>query len=287
MKNNLLFLEGPIQTGKSTLIRKLLGEHIDECGGFTSQRMTDDAGNTVGFRIGPAASTPLSVNVEDDPARTQGTDAPARTQNANAPANIQIVDGPVQIQIVGEPSSAPKEHANTPASSLADIITSYPGVFKYFDHDKGKVYKDQSVFNELGVELLSPPAGCRLMLLDEIGGAELLSEPFKKTLYDLLASGIPCLGVLKLAESTRRMQHNSRYDTVLTSLNEQLRSYIKDTLNGNILYYARTEHQDYTPIGQKEAIQQSHGGSSEELRTLETEISREIRGFIDSVFHHS
>jgi nucleoside-triphosphatase THEP1 len=39
--------------------------------------------------------------------------------------------------------------------------------------------------------------GCGLVLLDEIGGMELLSDVFMRSLRALLALGKPCLGVLK------------------------------------------------------------------------------------------
>ena len=56
-----LFLEGPIQTGKSTLLRRLLAPYKDQIGGFASQRMLNDDGRTIGYRIGPAESTPLTI----------------------------------------------------------------------------------------------------------------------------------------------------------------------------------------------------------------------------------
>lgn len=50
-----LFLEGPIREGKSTLIRRLIKNHLPETGGFSSQRLLNDSGETVGFRIVPAS----------------------------------------------------------------------------------------------------------------------------------------------------------------------------------------------------------------------------------------
>ena len=55
---NNLFIEGPIQTGKSTLIRKVLreffGPSLEGVAGFTSQRLTDADGQFLGFRLAPA-----------------------------------------------------------------------------------------------------------------------------------------------------------------------------------------------------------------------------------------
>ncbi len=46
-----------------------------------------------------------------------------------------------------------------------------------------------------------PGAQPSLLVLDEIGGAELLSDAFTGTLWRLLESGIPCLGVWKSKEN--------------------------------------------------------------------------------------
>ena len=61
---NNTFIEGPIQTGKSTFIRKILmeqfGPSLDGVFGFTSQRLTDSDGQLCGFRLAPA-DAPLSI----------------------------------------------------------------------------------------------------------------------------------------------------------------------------------------------------------------------------------
>ena len=62
-----LFLEGTIQTGKSTLLRKMLAPYMNEVGGFSSQRLTDETGRTIAFRIVPAQATRLTTPYEDTP----------------------------------------------------------------------------------------------------------------------------------------------------------------------------------------------------------------------------
>jgi len=61
---NNLFIEGPIQTGKSMLIRNTLkerfGPDLDGVYGFTSQRLTAPDGRLLGFRLAPADAA-LSV----------------------------------------------------------------------------------------------------------------------------------------------------------------------------------------------------------------------------------
>lgn len=72
--------------------------------------------------------------------------------------------------------------------------------------DIGEVFLDCSskpyrvyleVFSRLGVELLESSAGAPFLVLDEIGGLELLQPEFVEALEKLLRSGIPCIGVMK------------------------------------------------------------------------------------------
>lgn len=185
--SKLLFLEGPIQTGKSTLIRQALaGFDCSSLAGFTSQRLTS-GGDTIAFRIAAA----------------------------------------------GEPLTRP----------LNEVISGWPnldadeclakGIFKYFGEFGMK--KHSEVFEGIALDYLtdalstSPP----LVLLDEIGGHELAVPVYRQALRNLLASGIPCIGVIKHPESTKRM------DASLVKLNADLHRFIEDELGGSILYFDR------------------------------------------------
>ena len=197
MMTKILFLEGPIQTGKSTLIRACLGDHLSECGGFTSQRLIGPDGTTRGFRLRPA-SAPLT-----------------------APA-----EGVAGEDIAGE--------------GFADGVFKYfraDGVFKYF-RPEGPAYQDQQVFDRLGVQLLGASKNTPLILLDEVGGSELLREPCRKKLDEVLGSGVPCLGVLKLYENARRLER-SYQDAPIARANLELRRQITEDLGGTVLYYDR------------------------------------------------
>lgn len=174
---NNLFIEGPIQTGKSTLIRKVLrerfGPSLEGVAGFTSQRIFAPGsvpdiqnGMLVGFRLAPANAV---LNIAADPA---GLD----------------------------------------------------NVFKQFTPEGTRV--DMSVFETAGIRfmdeaLAAAKAGhAKLILLDEIGGHELASEPFRRKLYELLDSEYPCVGVIKSPDNTRRM------DPALVRLNAALHEHL-------------------------------------------------------------
>jgi len=189
---NNLFIEGPIQTGKSTLIRKYLGSHLQRCGGFTSQRLIDPSGRTKGFRLVSAAGS-LTARAEEF--------------ESNAGSSKPFV--------------------------------SDAGIFKWFTED-GNVVTDQTVFDTTGVSLLKSSADRPLILLDEIGGSELLCDQFRKALDAVLSSTKPCLGVLKLADGAQRLQ--TQYETCgglsVAEYNALLRHTITSS-GGRLLYYDR------------------------------------------------
>lgn len=181
-----LFLEGPIQTGKSTLIRKVLGECLKEhddlkVAGFQSQRITDEKGDTVAFRIGPAPETGLTV--------------PACELAINPESDSDCLAG---------------------------------CVFKAFA--SGKTRKFREVFEKQGVELLKKSAATapHVILLDEIGGEELLCEGFREELYRVLGGETLCIGVIKAEASALRM---SRGKDDIVRLSRQLKADFGDKLS--------------------------------------------------------
>ena len=48
-----LFLEGPVRTGKSTLLLECISDIREYAGGFCCIRLTDSSGNVRGFRLAP------------------------------------------------------------------------------------------------------------------------------------------------------------------------------------------------------------------------------------------
>lgn len=179
-----LFLEGPIQTGKSTLLRKLLKPYMAQIGGFTSQRLLNPEGKTIAFRIGPAAGTPLTAPFSD----------------------------------------------------------KYDGIFR-ITTDEGNHLKYPEVFDNEGIKYLTENHGKKLILLDEIGGVELLNEKFRKTLYEILDGNTPCIGVIKLESKARSMSASVGYDkNSLAEYNKELRHMIKEKYDGSILYFKRNDN---------------------------------------------
>lgn len=170
---NNIFLEGPIQTGKSTLIRKVLkevfGPDLEGVAGFTSQRIMDADGRLLAFRLAPAEA---------------------------------------KLSIIADP-------------------TEMDNIFKWFTLSGPRI--DMSVFETTGVAYLNDAIAkakadqAKLVLLDEIGGHELQCDAFRAKLYEFLDSDIPCVGVIKSLDNTKRM------DPSLIQLNEELHAHVSVT----------------------------------------------------------
>lgn len=175
-----LFLEGPIQEGKSTLIRSRIRDHLPQVGGFSSQRLLDSSGKTVGFRI------------------------------------------------------APPEEA---MALTAEYSPELSGVFLYFDGEKTEAKPE--LFAGTAVSYLRERKGKKLILLDEIGGVELLEPEFRKELYAALEGDIPCLGVLKLEISMRNMCKNTDIDRDCVDYHLKLREDLARRFGADIVRFER------------------------------------------------
>lgn len=199
---NNLFIEGPIQTGKSTLIREVLKKYYGPglegstdiaggkgVGGFTVQRMkfpTQGAHKRFGFRLMEAAA-PIT--------------------------------------------------AHTCVVAADEALLQSDGVFKIVGPAGGRT--NMNVFETKAVELMKQAAvdaaegRICMILLDEIGGHELACPGFCEKLYELLDSNIPCIGVIKHPDSARRM------DPAIAEANKRLHEKITGSSgeHGEILYY--------------------------------------------------
>ena len=175
-----LFIEGPIQTGKSTLLKNFLQPYSNDTAGFTCQRLTDKNGQTIAFRLGSADSTPLTA----------------------------------------------------PYSPAADNI------FRIIAGEK-KGYNNINVF-DTAADLINAEENKRIILLDEIGGIEMLNESFRATLYNTLAGTVPCIGVLQQKNNAAAMSTADLNNESISFYNNQLRQAITQN-NGVILEYKRND----------------------------------------------
>ncbi|MBQ6583034.1 MAG: hypothetical protein IJH77_04310 [Mogibacterium sp.] len=173
-----LFLEGPIQIGKSTLLRQFLLTYRNRLGGFSSQRLLDAEGNVQGYRI---------------------TD--------------------VQDFCLEQPYDP-----------------SLPGIF--LTRTAEGTRRDPSVFTDYAPVLLQNSLTSDLILLDEIGGMELLVPEFHRAVTTLLAGDTPCIGVLKSPDNAERTGRHHPDRSALLDANRNLRRELTETFDAQILTFA-------------------------------------------------
>lgn len=181
----LLFLEGTIRTGKSTLLRECLLPYQHKLGGFSSQRLW-----------------------EEDFCRCY-----RMTAASDFRLDIKYHEGLEHIF---------RYHQN-----------NYPDVFKYH-----------------GVKLLKEASDYPLILLDEIGGTELLVPEFRQALYDVLSGEIPCIGVLKEAGKAQFMTSTTGSGENVLRCNYELRNFLQELPSCRILRF----EQDNRSIIKKEIL---------------------------------
>ncbi|MEA4921932.1 MAG: nucleoside-triphosphatase [Eubacteriaceae bacterium] len=170
-----LFIEGPVQQGKSTLLRKCLEPYKDRLGGFSSQRLMRAGEIPAAYRITEAGD--FCLQRESD--------------------------------------------------------LSLPGIFQIRTRDGSE--KHPEIFSEFGVELLEAAKDKDLILLDEIGGSELLVPEFRENLYEILGGDVPCIGVIKLNEKARFMSAKAGYPKTVSEMNSRLRKDITERFDGHII----------------------------------------------------
>ena len=82
------------------------------------------------------------------------------------------------------------------------------------------------VFEDLGVRLLEEAKQFDYVILDEIGGFEVLSDVFLEALMKLLQSDIPCIGVMKGAGPASKMIQKLGLGEVYVQRAEALRQWM-------------------------------------------------------------
>ena len=87
------------------------------------------------------------------------------------------------------------------------------------------------VFEGFGTELLEQAKQYDFVVLDEIGGFEVLSDAFMEALMGLLKSDVPCIGVMKgVAPASKMIQKLGLGDAYVQKA-EALRQWMRDDEN--------------------------------------------------------
>ena len=91
------------------------------------------------------------------------------------------------------------------------------------------------VFEEFAIQLLEEGTQHDFILLDEIGGFEVLSDTFVNTLMKILESDIPCIGVMKGVSPASKMIQKLGLGEAYIRRAEQLRRWLRQDKN-TLLY---------------------------------------------------
>jgi len=90
------------------------------------------------------------------------------------------------------------------------------------------------VFEDLGVRLLEEASQYDYVILDEIGGFEVLSDIFVDALMKLLESDIPCIGVMKGEGPASKMIQKLGLGDAYVQKAEALRSWMRQDENTHL-----------------------------------------------------
>lgn len=91
----------------------------------------------------------------------------------------------------------------------------------------GQFTMHPEVFEDLGIRLLEEGERHDYVVLDEIGGFELLSESFTAALRKLLESDVPCIGVMKGRGPAGAMIRKLGLEAAYTRRAEELRLWMQ------------------------------------------------------------
>lgn len=96
------------------------------------------------------------------------------------------------------------------------------------------------VFENFGVELLEQAKQYDYVVLDEIGGFEVLSDVFMTALMQLLESEVPCIGVMKGVAPASKMIQKLGLGDAYVQRAEELRQWMRQ--DENTLLYACSQY---------------------------------------------
>ncbi len=177
-----LFLTGDSGEGKTTLLFHCLKSFRAVTGGFYSQRLIDENGDTAGFRL-------ASAKEEWEPV-------------------ICYREGLTNIFL----------------KRMKEGMVSFPEVFQ----------------NE-GRRLLTVQGDNKLILMDEIGGVELLIPEFMEAVHDCMKGPKPCIGVIKSPNNFAMMMSRHGCNPSASHLRDELEETVLKNKDNQLLTFCRKD----------------------------------------------
>ncbi len=129
-------------------------------------------------------------------------------------------------------------HAQCPALEVP-YDPEDPGIFSLWRPHHTELHPE--VFEDMGTRLLKEALSAEepLILLDEIGGSELLSPSFSSALYRVLESDRPCVGVLKGIRSARNMVDRGKLPVDILDESRRLHGFLEEDPSTCVIPFSR------------------------------------------------
>ncbi|NMM63129.1 hypothetical protein HBE96_10560 [Clostridium sp. P21] len=113
--------------------------------------------------------------------------------------------------------------------SLYNLQDSY--IMGKYDMKKKKLYTDMNIFNVISQDVLLKSLHNReLIVLDELGFIEEKAPLFKDTIFKILNSGKPVIGVLKECEGNFVQKIANREDVQVIKIDKNNRDFMEDKI---------------------------------------------------------
>lgn len=179
-----LFLTGDSGEGKTTLLFECLKPFRAATGGFYSQRLIDEKGDTAGFRL-------ASVKEEW-----------------------------------------------SPTACYREGLTNI-----FLRRTKEGMVSFPEVFQKEGRRLLSVQGDDKFILMDEIGGVELLIPEFMEVVHDCMKGPVPCIGVIKSRKNYALMMSRNGGNPSASHLRDELEEAVLNNQNNQLLTFSRKDEE--------------------------------------------
>jgi len=140
--------------------------------------------------------------------------------------NLGKAGGFLTVREIGEDGDARAFWLRQPGRDDGRMIIDYSGQ-PYTMHPE--------VFETLGVRLVQQAREYDFVVLDEIGGFEILTDAFLNALMELLQSEVPCIGVVKAPGAATRMIQRLGLGDLYVQRSEELHRWME--LDENTLLY--------------------------------------------------
>lgn len=118
--------------------------------------------------------------------------------------------------------------ARSLASHATVEVSPLESGFPFLTFTENGAARDDGAFRAYAANLLRDALSAPFAVLDELGGAELTIPEFARSLYALLQSGVPVIGVLKAPEAVEALRARVGVPEGYAEAEERLRRFLEN-----------------------------------------------------------